>query len=53
MQSGGLERKQAQIEKALGEKYRTNKLAGAVHDRKVTSSVQPISSEVVDVSPVL
>jgi len=44
-------RKQREVQEALSGKYRSSKTTGAVHDRRATSSLQPISSEVVDVSP--
>ena len=42
-------RKQGQVQQALGQRYCSSKTTGPLHDRKTTSSLQPISSEVVDV----
>ena len=43
-------RKEKEVQAALSERYRSSKATGAVHDRRTTSALQPLSSEVVDVS---
>lgn len=43
-------RKEREVQQALSEKYRSSKATGAAHDRRATSSLQPLSSEVVEVS---
>ena len=51
MQDATFVRKQKQVQDALARRYCSSKTTGALKVRKTTSSLQPISSEVVDVSP--
>ena len=43
-------RKEKEVQEALSARYRSSKATGPVHDRRTTSSLQPITSNVVDVS---
>ena len=43
-------RKEKEVQEALSARYRSSKATGPVHDRRTTSSLQPITSDVVDVS---
>ena len=50
LQDAAFVRTQKEVQQALGQRYCSSKTTGALHDRKTTSSLQPISSKVVDVS---